>query len=97
MINESDYKIMLEECRDRLKGLIEAYKEEYEGLSEYFSFHGAEHSNPDCPEDDTCDCPESRKLHSSWLRFGREIELAHRRVDKINRALNEIKKDSEEA
>jgi len=88
-MSTDDMRVMLEECRDRLEGLIGAYRDEYEGLSEYFGHHGAEHSDPDCPEDDTCDCPESRKLHAAWLRFGREVELAHRRIDKIKRALVE--------
>lgn len=94
-IDKKDFILMLEECRARLTGLIEAYYKEYEGLSEYFDYHGVEHSNLDCPQDDTCDCPESRKLHSAWRFFGRQVELAHRRVDKINKVLNEFEKNTE--
>lgn len=75
--------VMLDECRARIEGLIAAYRDEAEGMSEYFGYHGGSHSDENCPQDDTCNCPETQKMRAAWERFGREIELACRRVDKI--------------
>jgi hypothetical protein len=66
------------------------HQDEQVGLREYFDCHGPQHSIEDCPQDDTCECPESRKLREAWTRMGRETELAHRRLDKIKRALATI-------
>lgn len=96
MINESDYKIMLEECRDRLNELLDLHHKSCEAYAEYFDYHGWEHSIEHCPQDDTCECPESEKLFTVWRKQDRKIELAYRRVDKINRALDEIEKNKEE-
>jgi hypothetical protein len=79
--------LFLTECRDRLRGLIEGCAEEKEALTRYFDVHGAEHSQDECPQDDTCDCAEHVLLHAAWERMGREIELAWRRIDKLNKAL----------
>lgn len=93
MISADDYKVMLEECQARLEGLVAAYDDEREGLSDYFSVHGAEHSDVNCRQDDTCSCVEHVKLRAAWERLGREVELAHRRIDKIKCALVELDND----
>jgi hypothetical protein len=81
------YPTMLEECAARIRGLIETYHDESEGLSEYFEYHGPQHSDENCPCDDTCECPESQKLHKAWDRWGHEVTLAYRRLDRIREAL----------
>jgi hypothetical protein len=80
-------RLFLEECRDRLRGMIEAIDQEREALSGYFAEHGPHHSDDDCPQDDTCDCPEHQPLSAAWERLGREIELAYRRLDRIKAAI----------
>jgi hypothetical protein len=80
------YPTMLDECAARINGLIETYHDESAGLSEYFEYHGPQHSNENCACDDTCDCPESQKLHKAWDRWGREVTLAYRRLDRIREA-----------
>jgi hypothetical protein len=77
------YDTMLDECANRIRGLIEAYHQNQKALGEYFGMHGTEHSLEDCPEDDTCECPEHAPMRAAWNRFGDEMELAHRRLDKI--------------
>jgi hypothetical protein len=96
LINVDDYRIMLEECRDRLNGLINTYYLECDGLSDYFNEWGAEHSDSDCPQDDTCECPEHQKMIQAWEQFSKETTWATRRIDKINRALNELEKNKKE-
>lgn len=65
------------DCRTVIESMIDVYHDEHEGLSEYFEMHGPQHSQEDCPEDDTCDCPEAKKLHAAWKRWGREISDAY--------------------
>ena len=67
----------LEMAANRIESMIAAYHDEHEGLSEYFEMHGAQHSQEECPEDDTCACPESKKLHAAWKRWGHEISDAY--------------------
>lgn len=33
-------------------------------LADYLELNGLQHDDPDCPEDDTCDCPTARRLSS---------------------------------
>lgn len=82
---------MMEQCRDRLSGLLAAYEEERKAWQVYLDFHGVEHSNEDCPEDDTCDCPENVPLHMAWRRMNAELTLAERRVEKIRVSLDALR------
>ena len=77
---------------ERLAGIIEAYDKEREGWQVYLDFHGVEHSQEDCPHDDTCDCPEHSQIRIAWQRMEQEIEMAHRRRDQIKIALDEWRK-----
>lgn len=41
----------------RCEGLMAALRSVETDIGEYFRFHGAEHEEEDCPEDDGCECP----------------------------------------
>lgn len=90
-ITADELLVMLDECQARLEGLVSAYTAEVEGCHDYFGYHGAEHSDENCPEDDTCACPEAQKLRAAWEQQGRAVELAHRRIDKIKAMRERIK------
>lgn len=80
-------RVFLEECRDRLRGLSEAIDAERAALRAYFDVHGAHHSQDDCPQDDTCRCPEHAPLTAAWERLAREQELADRRLHRLHLAV----------
>jgi hypothetical protein len=70
-------RVKVARASECIESMIDAYHDEHEGLSEYFEMHGPQHSQEDCPEDDTCDCPESRKLHAAWKRWGCVVTAAY--------------------
>ena len=76
-------RTMIDGCRARLENLVSSYHELDHAEQEYFSEYGAEHLE-DCPEDDTCECP----LVQAWTKadgaMSRSIELAERRITKID-------------
>jgi hypothetical protein len=86
-MRSAEDRIMLEECLARLEGLVNGEWATHEALNRYFAIYGAEHSQEDCPEDDTCECPEHVQMTLATARMSREVELARRRIDKLRAAL----------
>jgi hypothetical protein len=82
----------LRESRDRLHEMVAAWRMEDAGLCEYFGWHGSEHSDADCPQDDTCECPEHAKLRAASGPMSRAVELAERRIRKLDALLAELDK-----
>ena len=67
----------------RLIECIEVADKVDRAAREYFGIHGCEHSLDDCPEDDTCECPEVAGLRESWNEQFRVHEIAKRTLHRV--------------
>lgn len=45
--------------------IVEAFRKHDKALADYFAEYGAEHSDEDCPQDDTCSCPLNVAMHET--------------------------------
>lgn len=52
----------VDRLRFRVRELEALSKQMLDAAEAYFTYHGAEHDDLYCPEDDTCQCPRTRGL-----------------------------------
>lgn len=73
----------MDDLVERLIECIEAADKIDRADREYFAYHGCEHSDPECPEDDSCDCPEVLALRQAWNEQFRVHEIAKRTLHRV--------------
>ena len=64
----------LDASRAQEKRLREALEKMESSMRTYFTYHGADHEDPECPEDDTCRCPMVRAVNAAFEAAGKALK-----------------------
>lgn len=81
--------VCLQESRDRLLEFLSARRADEVAWRNYRTKHGYKHSEAGCPGNEECRCPEHMMLDDAYSQMSRAVELAERRVQKIDSFLSD--------
>jgi hypothetical protein len=74
---------------EAVEDILNAKHQEDLGMRVYFDMHGVEHSLEDCPQDDTCECPEHLGYSEAVRDTQRAISTYHDMVRMIKLKMKE--------